>query len=392
MTSTLPFHAIVVAGGSGSRTGLSQPKQYVPLHGSPILVWSVRCFARLATCQSVIVVVPAGDEAMCASLLGDYRVTIVAGGSSRQRSVAAGLAALPAEPANDAVVLVHDAARPGLDPATVQRLLGAFSDPEIAGVVPVLPVADTLARNDGRMGEAVSRAGLLRVQTPQGFRVGALRTAHCAAPEDDATDDAQLVRRHVGPVATVAGDGRLDKITTSDDFERMSAMLHPGWRTAVATGFDVHRLVAGDGLWLGGIWIAHDRKLDGHSDADVLLHAVTDAILGTIGDGDIGSHFPPTDQQWRGASSDRFLTHARDLLGAAGGRLDHVDCTVICEAPKVGPHRSAIRENLARLLDLPLSHVSVKATTTERLGFTGRGEGMAAQAVVTVRIPHAESE
>jgi 2-C-methyl-D-erythritol 4-phosphate cytidylyltransferase / 2-C-methyl-D-erythritol 2,4-cyclodiphosphate synthase len=212
-----------------------------------------------------------------------------------------------------------------------------------------------------------------------------------------ATDETQVMRAAGGRVALVAGSRRLDKITQPGDLEHMAVLLGVGddagasavtsWRHAVGMGFDVHRLIPGDGLWLGGVFIAHDRKLEGHSDADVALHSITDAILGAIGEGDIGTHFPPSDEQWRGAASDRFLAHAASLVAAKGGRIDHVDCTIICEAPKVGPHRNAIVARIADILALPLAYVSVKATTTERLGFTGRGEGIAAQAVASIALP-----
>jgi len=250
----------------------------------------------------------------------------------------------------------------------------------------VLPVVDTLARADDSLGDTVARDGLVRVQTPQAFRFAPILAAH-RAWGGSATDDAQVARAAGLAVATVEGDPMLEKLTYEGDFagaeERLRARLTP--RTGM--GYDVHAFEPGDSLWMGGILIPHHRGLKGHSDADVVLHAVTDAMLGAIGEGDIGQHFPPSDPQWRGAASSRFVEHARGLIEARGGRIDHVDATVICEEPKVGPHRAAMRARLAELLGLPLSRVSIKATTSERLGFTGRGEGIAAQAVATVSLP-----
>jgi 2-C-methyl-D-erythritol 4-phosphate cytidylyltransferase/2-C-methyl-D-erythritol 2,4-cyclodiphosphate synthase len=253
--------------------------------------------------------------------------------------------------------------------------------------VPVLPVADSLARGDTLMGETVDRAELLRVQTPQAFHLDALMTSLSRWTGEAATDEAQVVRAAGFKVVTVPGDMMLDKITHPADFARAEALLAARMISRSASGYDVHRLAEGEELWLGGVKIAHSHGLSGHSDADVALHAITDAVLGTIGAGDIGSHFPPSDAQWRGASSDQFLAHAASLVAARSGIIDFVDLTLICEAPKIGPHRDAMRMRIADILHLPPSRISVKATTTERLGFTGRGEGIAAQAIATVRIP-----
>jgi 2-C-methyl-D-erythritol 4-phosphate cytidylyltransferase / 2-C-methyl-D-erythritol 2,4-cyclodiphosphate synthase len=317
--------------------------------------------------------------------LRNLSVTCVAGGNTRQQSVANGLAAITF---TDGLVLIHDAARPGLTTAVIDRLLSAFTDDAVEGAVPALPVADTLARGDLALGETVARDSLWQIQTPQAFLLAAIRGAHAASTRADATDDAQLVRAGGGLVVLVAGDSLLDKVTRSGDLERLERLLStntfaPAIRTGL--GYDVHRLVLGDGVWLGGILIPHDRKLLGHSDADVALHAITDAILGAIAAGDIGDHFPPGDPQWAGAQSDQFLAHAVNLAGAAGYSITHVDCTIICEAPRIGLHRQAIRNNIAAILGLPLDAISVKATTTEKLGFTGRGEGIAAQAIATVQ-------
>jgi 2-C-methyl-D-erythritol 4-phosphate cytidylyltransferase/2-C-methyl-D-erythritol 2,4-cyclodiphosphate synthase len=245
-----------------------------------------------------------------------------------------------------------------------------------------------LAEAGADLGRTVSRAGLARVQTPQAFHTQAIRAAHAAwDAEQEATDDAQIARAAGLAVKMVEGSPLLDKLTYPGDFATAEQRLAASMVSRTALGFDVHGFTQGDGLWIGGIFISHDRALAGHSDADVGLHALTDALLGTIGDGDIGTHFPPSDPQWRGAPSHLFLAHARDLIAARGGRIDHVDLTIICEEPKVGPHRAAIRARVAELLGLSEAKISIKATTTERLGFTGRREGVAAQAAATVRLP-----
>jgi 2-C-methyl-D-erythritol 4-phosphate cytidylyltransferase/2-C-methyl-D-erythritol 2,4-cyclodiphosphate synthase len=273
-------------------------------------------------------------------------------------------------------VLIHDAARPFLPGAVIDRLLDALESHD--GAVPALPVVDTLTRRDG---VAVDREALVRVQTPQAFRLDAIRAAHAAWSGGEPTDDAQVARAAGLDVVLVEGDPALEKLTWEADFARAgAARLAP----CTGTGFDVHAFGPGDHVWLGGVSIPHERGLKGHSDADVALHALTDALLGAIGAGDIGDHFPPSDPQWRGAPSSLFLEHARDLVADAGGRIVHVDVTIICEAPQIGPHRDAMRQLIAGLLRLPVARISVKATTTERLGFTGRGEGIAAQAVATV--------
>ncbi len=306
----------------------------------------------------------------------------MAGGATRAASVQAGLDALTA-PA-DARVLIHDAARPFLDAATIGRVLAALEQHEAA--LPVLPVADSLRRGvDGSLGESVDRDGLWRAQTPQGFRLETIRRAYAAWPDGASpTDDVEVARAAGRTVAMVAGDTRLMKLTYPEDFAMAEALIPR--QTRVGQGFDAHRWGPGTSVWLCGVEIAHDQTLIGHSDADAGLHALTDAILGAMGDGDIGDHFPPTDPQWKGVASDRFLIHAVERLAARGGRLVNVDVTLICERPKVKPHRQAMRERLADLLSLPLDAVSVKATTTEAMGFTGRGEGLAAQALATIEL------
>jgi 2-C-methyl-D-erythritol 4-phosphate cytidylyltransferase/2-C-methyl-D-erythritol 2,4-cyclodiphosphate synthase len=251
----------------------------------------------------------------------------------------------------------------------------------------VLPVVDTLARDDGRLGDTVARDGLSRVQTPQAFHREAILAAHHAWPaEKEATDDAQIARAAGYEVLTVTGDRLLEKLTYAEDFAAAEARLARTMTARTGMGFDVHAFAPGDRLWLGGVEIPHNRTLSGHSDADVALHALTDALLGAICDGDIGSHFPPSDPQWRGADSSRFLEHARDRIALRGGIIDHVDVTIICETPRIGPYRDAMRSRIAGLLRVNEGRISIKATTTERLGFTGRSEGIAAQAIATVRL------
>jgi 2-C-methyl-D-erythritol 4-phosphate cytidylyltransferase / 2-C-methyl-D-erythritol 2,4-cyclodiphosphate synthase len=375
------FAVIIVAAGKGERAGLPQPKQFALLAGQPMVRWSAEAFARHPACQQIIVVTH--DEPAMRAALGNLAITFARGGETRQLSVASGLQQVQA---GTDIIMVHDAARPGLATDVLDRLLDAFKD-DVSGAVPALPAADTMVRGTDALGDVVPREGLWRVQTPQAFRAEALVAAHAAQHSDGATDDAQLVWANGGRVTIVAGDAMLEKVTAPGDLDRMerlwpNANLQPRVRTGM--GFDVHRLVPGDGVWLGGILIPYDRKLLGHSDADVALHAITDAILGAIAAGDIGDHFPPSDPQWAGARSDQFLAHAAKLAAESGCRISHIDCTIICEAPRIGPHRQAISANIAAILALPLNGVAIKATTTEALGFTGRGEGIAAQAIATL--------
>ena len=372
--------ALIVAAGQGVRSGGNVPKQYATLAGKPMIAHSYEAVAAHPAISQVIVAIGPGQEDALAAALGD--VAHVTGGATRRASVRAGLDALAGD--RPARVLIHDAARPFLSRAVIDRLLAALDTQE--GAIPALPVADTLARGGETLGEIVPRDGVYRVQTPQAFRFDAIVAAHKAWQGEEPTDDAQMLRASGGCVALVEGDMMLEKITYPADFAAAEARHAAGMRVRTATGFDVHRLVEGEELWLGGVLIPHDKGLSGHSDADVALHAITDALLGTIADGDIGMHFPPSDPRWRGADSAQFLEHAASLVAAQGGIIDFVDLTLICEAPKVGPHRDAMRSRIAALLRLKPNQVSVKATTTERLGFAGRGEGIAAQAIATIRV------
>lgn len=381
---SLSIAAIIVAAGKGERAGGGLPKQYRSLAGTPLLRRSVERLVRHSGIGSVVVAIGEGQEALAAEALGGLDVSIVTGGATRRLSVLAGLEALMAQTPD--LVLIHDAARPILPASVINRLVDALGKAD--GACPTLPVADTLAENGAEIGDAVPREGLARIQTPQAFRYAAILAAHRAwASDDEPTDDIQVARAAGLRCVSVAGDALLDKITHEEDFAL--AALRLGACTSVRTGmgFDVHRLAEAEELWLGGLLIPHDKGLAGHSDADVALHAITDALLGAIAAGDIGDHFPPSDPQWRGARSDQFLAHAVRLVRGRGGVIEHVDLTIICEAPKIGPHKIAMRERIADILGIPVDQVSVKATTTERLGYTGRGEGIAAQAVATITLP-----
>ncbi|MBY6217718.1 bifunctional 2-C-methyl-D-erythritol 4-phosphate cytidylyltransferase/2-C-methyl-D-erythritol 2,4-cyclodiphosphate synthase [Qipengyuania aquimaris] len=373
-TALPPFAAIVVAAGKGLRAGQPLPKQFAPYRGKPVLRHSVEALLDAGADPLVIAIPEGGEAATAEALAGLEGWASVVGGQTRQQSVQNALLAI--ESADR--VLIHDAARPDLPRPVIARLLDALE--KHPGAIPVLPVVDSLVIEEcGVMAGSGEREKLKRVQTPQAFRFADIHAAHESwQGSRDAGDDAQVLRAAGGSVALVEGDARLKKLTFSEDFV---SDLPP---VRIGTGFDVHKLAAGEELWLGGIRIEHDKGLAGHSDADVALHAIVDALLGAIGNGDIGDHFPPSDPQWKGASSDRFLTHASELVDEAGYRTGNVDLTIICEAPKIGPHREAIRTRIAELLGVDTGVISVKATTTERLGFTGRGEGIAAQAAVTV--------
>lgn len=375
------FSGIIVAAGSGSRAG--GEKQWRALGGKPVLRWSVVALLNAGADEVVIVVAPGADARTADALAGLSNWRAVAGGAARADSVRAGLSALTCE--QDQPVLIHDAARPLLSQAVIERLLAALNTAD--GALPALPVADSLRRGEnGQMAGVVERDGLWRAQTPQAFRRQTIEAAYAAWTGADApTDEAVVVERNGGRVALIEGDQRLMKLTYPEDFAMAEALLPR--QTRIGSGYDVHRWGPGGSVWLCGVEVPHDQTLIGHSDADVGLHALTDALLGAIAEGDIGDHFPPSDPKWKGAASDRFLQHAAELVASRGGRIINVDVTLICEQPKVKPHRQAMRERIAAILALPLDAVSVKATTTEGLGFTGRGEGMAAQAVATVDMP-----
>jgi 2-C-methyl-D-erythritol 4-phosphate cytidylyltransferase/2-C-methyl-D-erythritol 2,4-cyclodiphosphate synthase len=383
----MEFSAIIVAGGSGQRAGSGPAKQWRQVGGQPVLRWSVATMLQ-AGAKPLIVVIPAGTEAEAqAALEGLEGWQSAIGGARRTDSVRAGLEALKASPHPIASVLIHDAARPFVTAGHIGALLDRLSEAE--GAVPALAMADSLKRQDdaGRL-TAASRDGLYRVQTPQAFQFEALIKAYDALPFDtEMTDDAGVVEVMGGRVLAVPGDPMLFKLTYPEDFSMAEALASRRRAVRIGQGIDAHRFGAGEELWLCGIKIDHEMGLIGHSDADAGLHALTDAILGAIGEGDIGDHFPPTDPQWRGVASEVFLRHAADLVRVKGGVIINVDLTLICERPKIKPHRQAMRERVADILGLPLDRVSIKATTTERMGFTGREEGLAAQAIASIDMP-----
>lgn len=388
MTPSFNTIGLIVAAGTGQRASQCGPKQYAMVAGKPLVRHAAEHLLAHPAIDRVRVVIGEGQETAFAAATEGLDVDApIMGAATRQGSVRAGLAALDAAGAPDRV-LIHDAARPFCSPSVIDRLLAALDG--ASGAVPVLAITDTVARVGDALGDVIPRDGLVRVQTPQAFAFDAIRAAHLAAGGDDATDDATLLRAFGLSVATVPGDEALAKLTYPPDFAAAAERLGVRMISRTGMGFDVHALGGPGPLVIGGIRIAHDRGLVGHSDADVALHALTDALLGAAADGDIGSHFPPSDERWRGAASHLFLEHARDLILARGGIIDHVDVTIICELPKIGPHRDAIRGAIAGMLGLRSLRVSVKATTTERLGFAGRGEGIAAQAVATIRLEDTE--
>ncbi len=379
----MTMDALLMAAGAGTRFGTAVAKQYLPLLGRPVLRHSAEALLRDGLVRRILPVVQAGDEARVAALLdGLPCLPPVAGGATRAASVQAGLAALGADPPR--LVLVHDAARPNIPAGTIAALQAALED--APGAIPAQPVTDTLKRAaEGRIIQTVAREGLFRAQTPQAFRYDVLVAAHRSG-DGSATDDAALLEAAGLPVALVAGGEANIKITWPEDLARVEAHLAARLVPRMGTGFDVHRLEAGRPLVLCGVTIASPLGLSGHSDADVGIHALCDAIYGALAEGDIGRWFPPSEAQWKDADSARFLRHAASRIAARGGVLGNADVTLICERPKIAPHAAAMRARLADLLGAPLGAISVKATTTERLGFAGREEGIAAQAAVVILV------
>ncbi|MDA8230126.1 MAG: bifunctional 2-C-methyl-D-erythritol 4-phosphate cytidylyltransferase/2-C-methyl-D-erythritol 2,4-cyclodiphosphate synthase [Magnetospirillum sp.] len=377
--------ALVVAAGRGRRFGGDIPKQYLDLAGRAVLRHSLAALAANPQIAAVRAVIHPDDRPLYdGAAAGLGLLDPVPGGENRQDSVRLGLESLAGQAPD--VVLIHDGARPFADAGIAARVIAALD--RHAGAIPAVPVADTLKRGaDGLIAGTVDRAGLWRAQTPQGFRYADILAAHRAVAGEELTDDAAVLERAGLPVALVMGTEENVKITTAADLDRArGAFAGPGeFRTG--SGYDVHKFAKGSGVWLCGVEIPHDAALEGHSDADVALHALTDAVLGAIAAGDIGHHFPPSDARWKGAPSHLFLAHAAGLVAGLGGRIVSVDVTIICERPKVGPHRAAMQARLAEILGIRQDRVSVKATTTEGLGFTGRREGIAAQATATVWLP-----
>jgi 2-C-methyl-D-erythritol 4-phosphate cytidylyltransferase/2-C-methyl-D-erythritol 2,4-cyclodiphosphate synthase len=384
---------VVVAAGRGSRVGGDLPKQFRPIGGAPMIRKSLVMLVEHPEVGAVQPVIHHEDVAKFQSSAAGLDVLPpVFGGATRQGSVRAGLEALaPHEPD---IVLIHDAARPFASAALVSRAIAAAA--RSGAAIPALPVTDTVKTVDaeGWVDRTLDRNALRLVQTPQSFVFPALLAAHRRAAEagrEDFTDDAALAEWAGLKVSVFAGEPGNIKITNPDDFARAEATQFAALGDVrTGTGIDVHAFALGDHVTLGGVRIPHSHALTGHSDADVVLHALTDAVLGALADGDIGVHFPPSDPQWRGASSDRFLTFALERLAKRGGRIGHIDINIVCEAPRIGPHRDAMRANIARLAGIAASRVAVKATTSEKLGFTGRGEGIVAYATATVRLPWGE--
>ncbi len=376
---------LIVAAGKGERAGGTVPKQYAALLGEPILRRSVQAFAGLTNTIVQVMIGPGQEGLYQAATAGLELPAPVTGGATRQETVLLGLEALAAQAPD--YVLIHDAARPLVSRKVIDGVIAALEAGADAAV-PLLPVADTLRKLENGRWITVPRAGLLRAQTPQGFRFAPILKAHRDHAAHDVTDDMAMAELAGLKIAAVAGEETNMKVTNAEDFAVAEGLLSARLgETRTGSGYDVHRFAPGDHVWLCGVKVPHDHALEGHSDADAGLHALTDAILGAIGEGDIGQHFPPTDERWRGAPSWKFLDHAAGLVRAKGGVIVHCDVTIICERPKVGPHREAMRAKIAEILHLDVSRVSVKATTTEGLGFTGRREGLAAQALATVRLP-----
>lgn len=377
--------ALVVAAGRGRRFGGELPKQYHDLAGRMVLRHSLATFAAHPEVDAVRAVIHPDDRQLydlAAAGLG--LMEPVPGGAQRQDSVRLGLESL-AELAPE-TVLIHDGARPLVDFGVVSRVIAALS--QHPGAIPAMPVSDTIKRGtDGLISGTVERANLWRAQTPQGFRYGPILDAHRRVAGQELTDDAAVAEASGLAVALVPGSEENLKVTAAEDIERAARLFPPGGEVRMGTGYDVHRFAPGSGVWLCGVLVPHEAGLEGHSDADVALHALTDAVLGAIAAGDIGRHFPPSDARWKGAPSHLFLAHAAALVRGLGGVVTGADVTIICERPKVGPHRPAMVARVAEILGIPAARVSIKATTTEGLGFTGRREGIAAQAAATVRLP-----
>ncbi len=378
--------ALIVAAGRGTRVGATIPKQYLTVAGTPILRWTIDAFASHPNVDMVQVAIHPKDRPYYdAAIDGLDILNPVAGGASRQESVRLGLESLMVH--GPEKVLIHDGARPFPDAALINRVISVLDD--VPAALAALPVSDTLKREagDGFAGDTVERTGLWRAQTPQGFRFPAILDAHRKMQGQELTDDAAVAEGAGLAVKLVAGSEENFKVTEPEDIQRAERHLGSlGGETRVGTGFDVHRFGPGNQVTLCGVSIPHDQSLAGHSDADVAMHALTDAILGAIGAGDIGVHFPPTNPQWKGAPSHIFLAKAGSLVTKAHGNINNLDVTIICEAPKIAPHQHVMAERVAEILKIDVGRVSVKATTTECLGFTGRGEGIAAQATATIRL------
>jgi 2-C-methyl-D-erythritol 4-phosphate cytidylyltransferase / 2-C-methyl-D-erythritol 2,4-cyclodiphosphate synthase len=390
-SNTLKACAIVVAGGIGSRAIMpsgdaQRPKQLQILADKPVVRWCMDAFAADPRFGQIIVVCADSLRDNISAIAGPLVIDFATGGATRTASVRAGLALV--DRAKTSLVFIHDAARPGLDQTTLDQLFAALEG-GADGAVPARPVADALWHTDGpHLAHAQSRDGLLRVQTPQAFQASQILDAYTKlGPHEERADDVAVAREIGLKIVSVTGSSRLDKITWPEDFARMTQLLAPALLPRVGSGFDAHRFVDGDKVTLCGVEIAHSARLAGHSDADVGWHALADALYGALSAGDIGHHFPPSEARWKGAASSVFLNHAGEMVRASGGVINHVDVTLICEAPKVGPHRDTMVAATAKVLGLRIDQISIKATTTEAMGFTGRREGIAAQATATILLP-----
>jgi len=396
MSNNSNIAVLIVAAGTGERFGSRLPKQYMPLLGRPMLRWSIDAFKAHHAVTSVHVIIHPDHAALYEAAVAGINnaPAAIIGGGTRQQSVALGLEALAKAAQKPDVVLIHDAARPGITPQVITDVCDALQNAKAA--IPGLAINDTVRRKTNEGVKTESRDGLYAVQTPQGFDFDTILKLHRQHAATPVTDDAALCELSNIAVEIVSGDKNNFKVTQAEDTAHMEQALSARFGDIrTGSGYDVHKLVKPVNdrkLMICGIDVPHDHVLDGHSDADVGLHAITDALLATICDGDIGMHFSPKDARWKNADSAKFLAHAVSLITAQGGIVTHVDVTIICEAPKIGPHRDAMRARIASIMNLPARRISVKATTTEGLGFTGRREGIAAESVVTVRLPFTASE
>lgn len=383
---TIRNAAIIVAAGRGQRVGGEIPKQYLEVGGVPILRHTIDVFLKHPAIDLIQIIIHPDDQNLYASAVEGLNLpTPVNGGDTRQQSVLNGLEAISDQMPE--YVLIHDAARPFLEHSILDNLIEVVE--EAGAVIPALKVTDTIKyMGTDKIDSTLDRNYLYRAQTPQAFRYKAIFMAHRRFENENMTDDSAIAEKSGLQVRIIEGSEKNFKITTSEDLMKAEMMMGKTY-TDIRTGYgvDVHAFEDGDHVILGGVKIPHTHRLKGHSDADVALHALTDALLGAMALGDIGDHFPPSDKKWKGASSDIFLKHAADLVYQQEGVIAHVDLTIICEAPKIGPHRDKIRDKISEIIDLDIARVSIKATTTEKLGFTGKGEGIMAQAVATIRLP-----
>lgn len=378
---------IIVAAGRGHRASKDLPKQYANIFSKPVLNHTINSFSSCNTIDNILCVIHPDDQSLYAKSIAPYDILApVHGGTTRQESVYRGLKAI--EPLAPDIVLIHDAARPFIEANIIKTLIDTIANGEKAAL-PALPIVDSLKKADGDyVSSAADREGLYRAQTPQAFSYNDILVAHQAAVGQDLTDDVGVAAAAGIKVKIIAGSEAAFKITHAQDFKKAEHYLMMQMNDIrVGKGYDVHKFEAGDHVWLCGVKLPNNMALKGHSDADVAMHALTDALYGALAEGDIGRHFPPTEAKWKGAASNIFLEHAAAMVSERGGMIANVDVTIICEAPKIGPHSDAMGARLAEIMDMDTSRISVKATTTEQLGFTGRGEGIAAEAIATIRLP-----